>query len=429
MQLPTSPTNTDSTDEKSVFTQRAIVMLVALLLFETTINYVDRQVVSVLAPTLMAEFHMSNSLYALVINVFMATYALSYAFAGWVIDRLGVGRGLSLSVIWWSIADMATALARGPFSLGVYRSVLAVGEGGAWPAFAKAVSLWVPKKARALAMGACNSGSSLGAMIAPPVVVWIAAVAGWRACFVITGAIGLVWCVAFWAFQRLHPEMARAEAIPKLASDKIPWLTLLRYRQTWAVFACRFMADPMWYFFVFWMPSFLAKERGLNLAGIGAVGGIPFLAAMIANFAAGYAILLLERAGWSVNRTRKTIMAASALLSPIGIAAVFVHSLFWTMAVITAAVFFWMFWSVAVHTLSNDYFPPRAVASVYGFAGTGSTVGTVIATWAVGHVLDLTHSYTPVFIGIGLTMPVAMIVGFSLMGKVEQVRLEPTSVA
>jgi ACS family hexuronate transporter-like MFS transporter len=369
----------------------------------------------------MAEFHLSNSLYAMIVNVFMATYALSYAFAGWAIDRLGVGRGLSLSVIWWSIADMSTALARGPFSLGLYRSLLAVGEGGAWPAFAKAVALWVPKKARALAMGACNSGSSLGAMVAPPLVVWIAARAGWRACFVITGAVGVLWVLAFWLFQRLHPEMARAEAIPQLAADKVSWLQLLRYRQTWAIFACRFLADPMWYFFVFWMPSFLAKERGLNLAGIGAVGGIPFLAAMIANFAAGYAILRLERAGWSVNRTRKTIMAMSALLSPIGILAVFVHSLFWTMAMITAAVFFWMFWSVAVHTLSGDYFPPRAVASVYGFAGTGSTVGTVIATWAVGHVLDLTHSYTPVFIAMGLTMPLAMIVGFTLMKRVEPV--------
>ena len=431
MPLPSTESG-NPTEFKAVFTQRAIVMLVVLLLFETTINYVDRQVVSVLAPTLMAEFHMNNSLYALIVNVFMATYALSYAFAGWAIDRLGVGPGLSLSVIWWSIADMSTALARGPFSLGLYRSLLAVGEGGAWPAFAKAVALWVPKEARGLAMGACNSGSSLGAMIAPPLVVWIARLAGWRACFVITGAIGLVWCAAFWLFQRLHPEMARAEAVPQLAADKVPWMKLLRYRQTWAVFACRFMADPMWYFFVFWMPSFLAKERGLNLAGIGAVSGIPFLAAMIANFAAGYAMLYLERAGWSVNRTRKTIMAMSALLSPIGILAVFAHSLSWTMALITAAVFCWMFWSVAVHTLSGDYFPPRAVASVYGIAGTGSTIGTVIATWAVGHVLDLTHSYTPVFIGIGATMPLAMIVGFSLMKRVEQVKgleLAPRSAA
>jgi ACS family hexuronate transporter-like MFS transporter len=406
---------------KAVFTQRAMVVLVGLLLSETTINYIDRQVVSVLAPTLKAEFHLSNSLYALVINVFMATYALSYAFAGWAIDRLGVGRGLSLSVIWWSVADMATALARGPFSLGMYRSLLAVGEGGAWPAFAKAVALWVPKEARALAMGACNSGSSLGAMLAPPLVVWIAARGGWRACFVATGAIGLVWCAAFWLFQRLHPEMARAEAIPQLAADKLPWMQLVRYRQTWAVFACRFMADPMWYFFVFWMPDFLSKERHLNLAGIGAVAGIPFLAAAIANFAAGYAMLRLERAGWSVNRTRKTVMAISALLSPIGILAVFVQSLFWTMAVITLAVFCWMFWSVAVHTLSGDYFPPRAVASVYGIAGTGSTVATVFATWMVGHVLDLTHSYTPVFIGIGVTMPMAMIIGFTLMKRVEPV--------
>src|ERR1039458_2367626 len=155
-----------------VFTRGALFMLIALMLGETTINYIDRQVVSVLAPTLRAEFHLSNGQYAAILNAFMVTYALSYAFAGWVLDRTGVGRGLSLSVTWWSLAGMATALARGPFSLGLFRGLLAVGEGGAWPAFAKAVAQWVPKEARTLAIGACNSGSSLGAVIAPPLVAW-----------------------------------------------------------------------------------------------------------------------------------------------------------------------------------------------------------------------------------------------------------------
>ena len=405
----------------AVFSRRALIVLVVLLMGETTINYIDRQVISVLAPTLRAEFHLSNGQYAGILNAFLATYAVAYAFAGWVLDRLGVGKGLSLSVTWWSIAGMGTALAQGPLSLGFFRSVLAVGEAGAWPAFAKAVAMWVPVEARTLAIGACNSGSSLGAMIAPPLVAWLTIKSGWRTAFLATGAIGLIWVAAFQLFRHLHPEMARAEQANSSSTGRIPWRELLRYRQTWAVFFCRFLADPMWYFFVFWIPEFLTRERGMSLLGIGAVAWIPFLVADISNFAGGYLALRLQRAGWSVNRTRKALMIVAAAMSPIGVAAVFVHSLFWTIFLISVAVFFWIFWSITVHSLAGDYFPPRAVASVYGIAGTGSTIGSVISTWAVGRTLDLTHSYTPVFIGIGLMMPIALLIGMILMRRVEPV--------
>src|SRR3954469_5493057 len=178
---------------RPVFARTSLILLVALLLGETTINFIDRQVVSVLAPTIRDQFHLSNSDYAWIVNAFLITYAVSYSFAGWVLDRLGVGRGLTLAISWWSLAGMLTALARGPFSLGFLRAILAVGEGGAWPAFAKAVAAWVPPEARTLAIGICNSGSSLGAMIAPPLVAFITRHASWRTSFVATGAIGFAW--------------------------------------------------------------------------------------------------------------------------------------------------------------------------------------------------------------------------------------------
>jgi ACS family hexuronate transporter-like MFS transporter len=299
--------------------------------------------------------------------------------------------------------------------------LLAVGEGGAWPAFAKAVAMWTPPEARTLAIGICNSGSSIGSVIAPPLVAWIALKAGWRTAFVVTGMLGLVWVAAFQMFRRFHPEMAATERAPA-AVERIRWTALLRYRQTWAIFFCRFFADPLWYFFVFWIPEFLARERGLSLAGIGQVAWIPFLAAGVGNFTGGYITLALERSGWSVNRTRKTLMAVAAALSPVGIFAAYAHSLFWTIALISVAVFFWIFWSIAVHTLSGDYFPPKAVASVYGIAGTGSTIGSAVSTWAVGYTLDLTHSYALVFIGLSLLMPVALAVGFTLMRRVEPIK-------
>jgi ACS family hexuronate transporter-like MFS transporter len=409
-----------------VLSNRSLVVLVALLLASTTINYIDRQVLSVLAPTIRDEFGLTNAQYAWVLNAFLITYIFSYSFAGWVIDRLGVGRGLTLSIIWWSASGMLTALSRGPSSMAFFRALLAVGEGGGWPSFIKAVALWVPKNARSLAIGVCNSGSSLGAMIAPPLVVFVTQRYGWQGAFFVTGLIGFVWVIAFQVFRLLHPEMRATDKGQSQRDPDAPvvrWASLLRYRQTWAVFFCRFFADPLWYFYVFWIPEFLTRERGLNLAGIGAVAWIPFLVSDIANFSAGGLALLMQRSGWTVHRTRKTLMLLGAIFSPVGIAAVYADSLAWTMAFICVAVFFYVQWAVTVHTLPGDFFPPYAVASVYGFAGTGSTLGSVISTWAVGRVLDATHSYTAVFTGIGLLMPVAYIAGTLLMGQVEPVEL------
>ena len=408
-------------DYLPALTRGALIILVVLLLGETTINYIDRQVVSVLAPTIRGEFHLSNSQYAAILNAFLAVYAIAYSFAGWFLDRLGIVRGLTFSIAWWSLAGMLTALSRGLWSLGAFRGLLAIGEAGAWPAFAKAAATWVPLKARTLVIGICNSGSSLGAMIAPPLVAAITLRWGWRASFIVTGAIGFAWVAAFQLFRRWNPKMELTDRAQASASANVPWTELLRYRQTWAVFFCRFLADPLWYFFVFWIPEFLTRERGLNLAGIGLVAWIPFLVADASNFTGGYMSFRLQESGWSVNRTRKTMMVLAVVFSPMAIFAVLSHSLFWTIAMISVSIFFWIFWSISVHSLPGDYFPPRAVASVYGIAGTGSTIGSMISTWAVGAILDSTHNYTIVFAGLSMLMPVALLVGFLLMRRVEPI--------
>jgi ACS family hexuronate transporter-like MFS transporter len=416
------PTEARTEAFQTVFSKASLAVLVALLVGSTTINFIDRQCLSVLAPTLRDHFKLSNGQYAAILNAFMVSYMLSYSLAGWMMDRLGVGRGLTLSVAWWSGTGMLTALAVGPLSLGFFRSMLAVGESGAWPAFAKAVAMWVPPYARTLAIGICNSGSSLGSMIAPPMVAFVTKRFGWQGAFLATGAIGFAWVLAFQIFRFLHPQMrATDKGAGDASSPRARWSSLIRYRQTWAVFSCRFFADPLWYFYVFWIPEFLTRERGLKLEDMAAVAWIPFLISDIANFASGYLTLRLQRSGWSANRTRKSLMLMSAVMSPVGIAAVFAHSLFWTMTFISVAIFFWMFWSVSVHTLPGDYFPPQAVASVYGVGGAGSTMGSAIGMWAVGRTLDVTHSYAPVFVGIGLLMPVAFLIGTLLMGRVERV--------
>jgi len=280
--------------------------------------------------------------------------------------------------------------------------------------------------ARALAIGACNSGSSLGAMIAPPLVVFLHHHTGWQGAFLVTGGLGAIWVALFQWFRATHPEMRATDcgsSARRATGPGVPWKELMRYRQTWAVFFCRFFADPMWYFFVFWIPEFLTRERGLSLAGIGAVAWIPFLVSDISNFFTGWVTLRLRSRGWSGNRTRRTLMVAATVVSPIGIAAAFAQSTLWTMVFLCVAIFFWMAWSVTVHTLPGEFFPPHVVASVYGWGGTGSTLGSVVMTWAVGQVLDATHSYVPVFIGIGSLMPIALVVGFALMGRGEMAKL------
>lgn len=391
------------------------VWLVLLLLGSTTINFIDRQSLSVLAPVLREEFKLSNSDYAGVLNAFMVSYTIMYGIGGWVIDRLGVRKGLSLAVIWWSVASCMQALSAGPVSLGFFRFLLGMGEGANWPAFAKAISLWVPRKMQSLAIGIANSGSSLGTAIAAPLVAWLTIHWGWRLAFLVTGTFGLFWLVAWLSATR---KLDQAATSPNQA-PRLRWTGLLRYRQTWGVFVCRFLADPVWYFYLFWIPEYLKRERGLELAAIGMVAWIPFVVADLANFACGGISTWLLHRGWNLNRLRKTIMAVSATICPLGIYAVFAESLFWTVSFISLAIAAYVFWTVTVHSLPVDFFPPEYVGSVFGFGGTGSSLGTIIATWAIGLILDRFHSYTPVFILIGALLPIAFVAGSVTLGKVQ----------
>jgi ACS family hexuronate transporter-like MFS transporter len=262
-----SPTSLALTAPTPVLSRRFTWTLVIILLGSTTINYIDRQSLSVLAPVLREEFKLSNSAYAAILNAFMISYTIMYGVGGWIIDRLGVRRGLSLSVIWWSVASCLQTFASGAFSMGFCRALLGMGEGGNWPAFAKGISMWVPKKMQSLAVGIANSGSSVGSAIAVPLIAWLTLHWGWRFAFFSTGSLGFLWLgVWLWATNKLDkisPGLSSAKA--STPTKRIRWLQLLRYRQTWSIFVCRFLADPIWYFYVFWMPEFLKRERGLEL--------------------------------------------------------------------------------------------------------------------------------------------------------------------
>jgi len=397
----------------AVFTRGALILLIALLLGETTINFVDRQVLSVLAPTLRGEFHLSNSQYAAIINAFMATYAVALTLAGYALDRLGVGRGLTLSVSWWSVAGMLTALSRGPLSLGLFRSMLAMGEAGAWPAFAKATAAWVPSEARTLAIGVCNSGSSLGAMIAPPLVVGVTAIAGWRGAFIATGGLGFLWVLAFQLFRRTHPQMARAERAPVAAGDRVRWVELLRYRQTWGIVLGRFLLDPFWFFIAEWFALYLSS-KGFRLEASVLGFWMPFLGADLGNFAGGGLSSYWISRGWPVGKARRAVLI---IFGPSMVSLLLVlrtSSYFAALLIFAYAAFAYAACSTMFLSLPTDVFQSRAVGTVSGMAGTGAGIGTMVSTYLIGRVTDVT-SFAPVIVGAAIVPCLATLVFVSLV--------------
>jgi ACS family hexuronate transporter-like MFS transporter len=369
----------------------------ALLFFATVINYVDRQTLSVLAPVLRDEFQMTNSDYSRVVFAFLLAYLIMQSGSGRIMDWLGTKTGFSLTIAWWSVAAMLHAAAASVMSLGAFRFLLGLGEAGNWPGGVKAVSEWFPPKERAFAIGFFNSGSTLGAVIAPPLVAWIALQWGWRNAFILTGSLGFVW-LAFWLLFYRTPSQtfAKANAAPRTA-----WSELFRFREVWGLMLARMMADPVWWFYVFWLPEYLKRERGFTLAMIGFFAWIPFLTADAGNLLGGLASGWLIRRGRPILWARKAVMAASALLMMAGIPAVLAPEAAVSLALISVATFAYSTWAANILTLPADLFPQQVVASVSGLSGTGAALGGMIFTLIIGAVVDR-FSYVPVFIAAGV---------------------------
>jgi len=399
----------------SAVEQKSPWLFVIIVLGSTTINFIDRQTLSVLAPVLRDEFRLSNTDYAWIINSFQLAYLVMNGVGGRLSDLLGVRRGMTLFVVWWSFFSALQAFIVGAKSLAVCRFSLALGEGGNWATAMKAVAERVPAPMRSIAVGIVNSGSTLGTALATPLVGWLAITWGWRAAFFLASLIGFLWLPVWLASthsQHQPKTKKRTEKSP-------PWSSIFRYRQVWAIFLGRLIGDPVFFFYAFWLPEYLHRNRGLSLASISAVAWIPFVAAAIGNIAGGAISDSLVRGGWTINRARKTVMVISALGAPVGIVAVCNTSLSTAITAISLATTFYFCWAVNLHTLPADFFPPSYVGTVFGFGGTGSGLGTLLVTAAVGLTLDLTHSYTWVFIGIGLLLPVALVVVLPLAGKVQ----------
>jgi len=407
----------------------------ALLFFGTTMNYVDRQVLGLLAPELQTRIGWTEVQYGYIVTAFQAAYALGLLLMGRLIDLIGTRVGYALSIGIWSLSAAAHALARTPLGFGAARFALGLGEAGNFPAAIKTVAEWFPRKERALATGIFNSGTNVGATIGPLLVLWIARRYGWQSAFVSTGLLSFI-PILFWvrSYRRPqeHPRLSAAElqyilSDPSEPDTRIPWTKLLPHRQTWAFLIGKFMTDPIWWFFLFWLPKFLNTNHGLQLTALGLPLVVIYNAACVGSIGGGWLAARFLRAGWTVNAARKTAMLMCALTIVPIVAAANVHSLWAAVALVSLATAGHQGWSANMFTFASDLFPRRAVASVVGIGGFGGAVGGMVIATLTGWVLQATGSYVPIFVIAGSVYLVALLVIHLLTPTMHPVDLEPTA--
>jgi ACS family hexuronate transporter-like MFS transporter len=393
-------------------------VICALLFFATTINYMDRQVLGILAPYLQQTIGWNDIQYGYIITAFQAAYALGLLVMGGVIDRLGTRIGYAISIGIWSLAAMGHALAGSVAGFMTARFMLGIGESGNFPAAIKTVAEWFPKKERALTTGIFNSGTNVGAVIAPLAVPWITYHWGWRWAFLFTGFFSATWLVCWLLIYRRPQESSRVSkselsyilSDPAEPATRIPWKSLLPHRQTWAFIMGKFLTDPVWWFYLFWMPSYLHSEHGLSLTQLGPPLVVIYLMADGGSVAGGWLSSTLLKRGWSPNRARKTAMLVCALAVVPVMTVSRVSSLWPAVLLVGLAAASHQGWSANLFTLTSDMFPRRAVASVVGLGGFGGAVGGMFIADFAGHILQWTHSYFSLFIIAGSAYLIALLV-------------------
>jgi MFS transporter, ACS family, hexuronate transporter len=441
-------------------------VICGLLFFAATINYVDRQVIGILKPTLAAEFGWTELDYSWIIFAFQTAYALGLLFVGKLMDKIGTKIGFALAIVVWSLAAILHAWAVGlgeimspvvtpivygivagfnaissvvgaaPWSVTLSASVvgfmvarflLGIGEAGNFPAAIKTVAEWFPKKERALSTGIFNSGTNVGALATPLLVPIIVIAWGWYEAFIITGLLGFIW-LAFWLVIYKRPEedtrLSRRElqyiqSDPVEPTAPIKWSRLFPHRQTWAFAIGKFLTDPIWWVYLFWLPDFLNKQHGLDLKNFGIPLAVIYILADVGSIGGGYISGALIKRGWSINKSRKTAMLVCALaVVPIVFASI-TSSLWISVILIGIAAAAHQGWSANIFTISSDMFPKQAVGSVVGIGGMMGAIGGMIIAPVVGYILQSTGSYVPIFIIAASAYLVALLIIHLLAPRLE----------
>src|SRR3984957_4383375 len=397
-------------------------LICALLFAATAINYIDRQIIGVLKPTLQHEFAWSESDFADVIFWFQVAYALGYIVFGKLVDRIGARLGYAACMLLWTAAHVAHACVASIGGFIAVRFALGLGESGNFPAGLKAVAEWFPQRERAFATGIFNAGTNIGAIVTPLIVPGITLALGWRAAFVVTGSFSLVWLILWLKLYRrpqAHPDVMDQPA----REVKSSWRGLLRVRETWAYTAARFLIDPIWWMFLFWLPDFFCRRHGLDLKNFGLPLVAVYAISDIGSIAGGWLSSKLIRVGFSVNRARKlTMLLASILVLPVTFA-MHADNLWLAVAVVGAATAGHQAFSANLYTFPSDVFPRQAVGSVVGIGGTAGAIGGMLMSKYAGWVLDSIGSYTPIFMVAGAVYFLALAAIHVLSPRMQTVTL------
>lgn len=400
-----------------------------LLLLATMINYADRLALAVVSRDVRAEFGMTERDYGFVLFWFMLAYAIMYAASGPICDRLGTRRGFALFITAWSLAAIGHATAMGKWSLSAWRFLLGLGEPGNFPAAAKAVAEWFPVEQRALGIGIFNAGSSLGSALAPPLVGFLTLQYGWRVAFAAVGALGFVWLI-FWLLLYQPPHLSKwitpseweflkgrvrppEEAAP-VKQPKGEWLRVLRMRECYALVLARFFTDPVVYFVIFWLPEYLRRERGFDLAMVSKYAWVPYIFGDIGYIFGGWVSGYLIRRGWPVIQARTAVLLAGAAVMPVAILAPRVPEAWMAIAVICLVAMGHALWISNLLTLPTDMFPASRVGTASGLSGMGGAIGGMLANLGTGYIVER-YSYSPIFFTAGLMHPLAFAIVTTLL--------------
>lgn len=389
--------------------------MIALAFFATTINYLDRQALSVAEPVLRVRFHFTDVAYGQILFAFMLAYTIMNGVSGVMIDRLGTRVGYALFVGWWSLSELLHVWARGAFSLGVFRFLLGMGEAGNWPGAVKVVAEWFPAEERSLASGIFNSGSSLGAILAPPLVAVLLLKFGWQSAFLAVGCLGFLW-LAVWLPMYRSPERAASE----LAPPPPPLKALLRTRFVWSFTLSKIFMDPVWYFYIFWFPDYLNHGRHFDMAAIGRYAWIPFLVAGLGSAGGGLIAKAFLNLGMDVTGARKWAVTGAALAMTAAIPAVLTGSAALSIGLVAVAMAGYTASLANMLAMPADVFAAEACASVYGLASMGAGFGGMVFMLLTGWMVER-YSYLPVFVMFGLIPLVCVAMLWALVGPLERV--------
>lgn len=397
-------------------------LIVFLLFIATGLSFLDRQVLSIAILKIQEEFKITDVQYGMINTSFLISYAIMFTLGGWLIDRVGSKLGMAISVGVWSVANSLHAVMTSFSQLLTFRFFLGIGEGGCFPGAAWTVYRWFDKEERALANGIAIGGSAIGAVVAPPLTIWLSDHYGWRGGFLIPGLIGIVW-VLMWLFVPWKKEAMVVETSTKpIAKETVSFLTLLKLRATWVFVAIRFLLDPIFYFMMFWIPKYLSSVRNVSFEQIGQLFWIPFLALGIANVIGGWFSGQLIARNYSVNKARKTVMGIAAFLTLAAPAIEWVSSVNVAVALMAVFMFAHGFWITNYITSISDMFGQKATSTVIGLSGTAGATSGLLLNPLMGVIIQQ-YSYRPLWIASGLLYPFAFIALIVLIPNIKALNL------